>query len=135
MPHQAALRIGEGAHFSVLISRLHPNKANDQRLTDLKAVRVARTSRRGHIYNAVFFTSKSVPRVKLFCASRYAVVVEEGFPDCLWGEPQQEKQHPWMTSRTRRGTSSTSLRVKKALTDKEEEEEEEGRAGVRWCAS
>ena len=84
MPRQAALRIGEGAHCSVLISRLRPNKANDQRLTDLKAVCVARTSRRGHVYNAVFFTSESVPGVKLFCASCYAVVAEEGLPDRLW---------------------------------------------------
>ena len=85
MPRQAALRIREGARCSVLISRLHPNKANDQRLTDLKAVRVARTSRRGHVYNALFFTSESVPGVELFCASRYAVVVKKGLPDRLWG--------------------------------------------------
>ena len=62
-----------------------------QRLTDLKVVRVTRTNRRGNVYDAVFFSSESIP-VELYCASRYAVVVEEGLPDRMWGgaEPSTE---------------------------------------------
>jgi len=37
--------------------------------------------------------------VKLYCASRYAVIVEEGLPDHMWGEPNtQQKQHLQMPS-------------------------------------
>mmetsp|Transcript_7828 Transcript_7828/g.16981 ORF Transcript_7828/g.16981 Transcript_7828/m.16981 type:complete len:172 (+) Transcript_7828:87-602(+) len=83
MPRQSALRIGEGARCSVLLSRFQPskrinktflNKVSGQRLTDLKAVRVAWTTQRGNVYDAVFFhpnpSRQIVLRLSLRCHRR-----------------------------------------------------------------
>lgn len=87
MARTRAPQPGEGAICSVLIKYLHPkptinehipNYAANERLHDLVAVRKERTTRRGHTYDAVFFTSPTLNDAEVFCATRYVKVTTAG---------------------------------------------------------
>ena len=93
MPRCRSLRIGEGATCSVLVKRLRPSQAvaaaipnasANQRVDDLVATRHAVTTRRGHTFKTIFFTSTTFPGVELSAARRYVVVTTEGHPNALW---------------------------------------------------
>ena len=95
MPRSRSLRIGEGATCSVLVKRLRPSQAVaaaipnasvNQRVDDLVATCHAVTTRRGHTFKTIFFTSQTIPGVELSAARRYVVVTTEGHPEALWEE-------------------------------------------------
>lgn len=85
--------LGEGARCSVLLSKLRPsidveaafpNRLATQRLEDLVAVRHEQITRRGLTYEAVFFTSESIPGIELSAARRFVIVNQQGPEEGLW---------------------------------------------------
>jgi hypothetical protein len=88
-------RLGDGARCSVLLSKLRPservdnafpNSESTQRLDDLVALRRQLVTRRGLTYDAIFFSSASIPDVELSAARRFVLVLEEGPNDGVWEE-------------------------------------------------
>ena len=88
-------RLGDGARCSVLLSKLRPservadafpNSESTQRLDDLVALRRQRVTRRGLSYEAIFFSSASIPNIEVPAARRFVVVVEQGPDKGLWDE-------------------------------------------------
>ena len=93
MTRSRCLLLGEQARCSILLSKLRPslavanafpNPTSTQRLDDLVANRLERKERRGLVYEAVFFSSESIPDVELSAARRFVVVVEQGPDAGLW---------------------------------------------------
>ena len=82
-------RLGLGATCAPLLKFLHssdklaekfPNVVPGQWLKDCVVQRRGMASRKGKDFNAIFFTSPTLPDVELWCATRYALVRTEGHP-------------------------------------------------------
>ena len=82
-------RLGLGATCAPLLRYLHPsdklaekfpNVVPGQRLEDCVVQRRGMASRKGKDFNAIFFSSPTLPDVELWCATRYALVRTEGRP-------------------------------------------------------
>ncbi len=90
MVQAAKKQLGEGTRCSVLLRYLRPswlvaeafpNATVQQQLDVLVAVRIAKTTRAGRSYWSVFFTSATVPGIKLSASRQFTVVREEGYAD------------------------------------------------------
>jgi len=88
-PRSKKRRLGKGAKCSVLLKNLRPSaivaatfvnyQARD-RLDDLVVIGQEVKSRGGKTFDAILFRSDTVPDETLWCASRWAVVTQEGDP-------------------------------------------------------
>ena len=97
------LCLGDGARCSVLLSKLRPsarvaeafpNSESTQRLDDLVALRRQCVTRRGLTYDAIFFSSASIPDIELSSARRFVIVVEQGPDEGLWEEVANNPSAP-----------------------------------------
>ena len=102
-PRSKGKRLGVGATCAPLLKYLHPsNKISEifsnpvagQRLEDCVAQQRRDATRRGNTFNTIYFTSATAPGVKLYCATRYAVVKTEGAPEDFF-----EQGRPLVTPR------------------------------------
>ena len=69
---------------SIDVEAAFPNRLATQRLEDLVAVRHEQITRRGLTYEAVFFTSESIPGIELSAARRFVIVNQQGPEEGLW---------------------------------------------------
>ena len=63
---------------SAVVSAYFPNALQTQQLVNIRVSRQSQVKHRGISYEAVFFSSATVPGETFHCAKRFTVVREEG---------------------------------------------------------